>query len=450
MGRNRRRKLQSLPPVELTIDNLSHEGRGIARLDGKVVFVEQALPGERVLARLTGKRDSYNEAELLEVYEASPDRIEPHCSYASICGGCSLQHFDPDAQIRFKEGVLHEKLSHSLGRDDYRHLSVIKGPVGGYRRKARLAVRYVHKKEKVLVGFREKKSGFITDMESCQVLEPGVSNLLPLLSGLIGGLDGFRDIPQLEVAVGDADSDSCEIALVVRHLRPLSENDLISWKDFARQQGIAIYLQPGGLDTVHKLYPAAGEDRLYYDLPDFNLRLWFHPQDFTQVNAEINRNMLSRAVELLEVESGDRVLDLFCGLGNFTLALARICHSVTGVEGVREMVDRGYENARRNEVHNATFMHADLGTPSGQFAWLDEPYTKVLLDPPRSGALEILPRLMTCGASAILYISCNPSTLARDASILEAGGYRLSSAGVLDMFPQTTHVESMALFERGR
>lgn len=450
------RRRQRLPqePLQLEIEKLSHEGRGIAHYgegqegEGKVIFVDEALPGELVSAKLTDRRRNFDEARTEEVLQAAPERVIPLCDYAGICGGCSLQHYDSTSQLNFKEGVLHEKLRHALGREDYERLDPINGPGFGYRRKARLAVRYVHKKEQVLVGFREKRSSFITNMDHCEVLEPRLAALLQPLSALVSGMEAYREIPQVEVAMGDPAEGKMDIALVFRHLQPLSAPDQECLAAFAEQQQLSLYLQPGGVDTVHKLYPADGESRLYYQLPDFSLSMAFHPMDFTQVNADINRRMLARALALLELQPTDKVLDLFCGLGNFTLPIALNCGFVCGIEGSREMVERGTENACRNQCENVEFHCSDLSKDVNGQPWLKHDYNKVLLDPPRSGAMEVLDNVMALQPERIVYISCNPATLARDAELLEQGGYRLQAAGALDMFPQTTHVESMALFVR--
>ncbi len=444
----RRRRRKSLPqtPLSLHIEKMSHEGRGIAHHEGKVVFVEGALTGEAVEAQLTSRRDSFDEAKVLEIIQPSSDRVEPPCEYAGICGGCSLQHMQPQAQLSFKEAVLYEKLEHEVGDHTFEHLPALTGPVQGYRRKARLAVRYVHKKEQVLVGFREKHSSFITHMESCEVLDPRISGLLPALSTLIGELKEFRQIPQIEVAAGDPDLDGPSVAMVFRHLTPLPASDQDKLQAFAVDKAIALYLQPGGMDTIHRVVPDSGMDRLYYRLPEFDLTMAFHPTDFTQVNADINRKMISRAIELLALSAGDIVLDLFCGLGNFTLPVARRCLRVTGVEGADVMVDRGYENASNNGIGNAAFYCADLTKLMSDMPWMTDHYTKVLLDPPRSGAFEILPDILSMGPERIVYVSCNPATLARDAGFLTANGYSMRFAGAMDMFPHTAHVEAMALF----
>lgn len=445
----RSRRLKSLPkdPVSLEIEKLSHDGRGIAHLDGKVVFVSEALPGERVKAVYTSKRDSFDEAKTLEVLRPSVSRVDPECQYASICGGCSFQHFDSAAQLAFKETVLHEKLQHSIGNDDYRKLPAITGPSFHYRRKARLGVRFVRKKNQVLVGFREKNSSFITQMDSCSVLDSQVSDLLVDLGRLIQSLISFQRIPQIEVAVGDKLKTVNSLALVIRHLQALPQSDIDKLRDFAAQHRLDIYLQPEGPESVTKLYPAETESRLYYQLQDFQLTLGFHPMDFTQVNAEINKKMLVEVIDLLDLKKSDRVLDLFCGLGNFTLPLATRAAAVVGVEGVVEMVARGIENAERNNIKNVSFYAADLARPIIKKEWMAEKFEKVLIDPPRSGALEILADIAACSPEKIVYISCNPATLARDAGVLGNKGYTLLAAGVLDMFPQTAHVESIALFE---
>jgi 23S rRNA (uracil1939-C5)-methyltransferase len=445
MRRHRRKPDLPASPFTLNISKLSHEGRGIAHLDGKVVFVAGALPDETVEAVLTSRRDSFDEAKLCTVLTASPDRIEPACQYADVCGGCSLQHFDAKAQIAFKQDMLREKLAHALPAITFDVLAPLTGPVFGYRRKARLAVRYIHKKAQVLVGFREKNSTFITDMASCEVLDPRLASLLPVLSALIGNLQTRRLIPQIEIAAGDT-GPGFTVALVFRHLQVLTQADVEKLLAFARAHEVALYLQPGGLDSVHRIFPTEGESRLYYRLPEFDLLMAFHPTDFTQVNGEMNLRMISKAVDLLALEAGDRVLDLFCGLGNFTLPLARRCEKVTGIEGSDMMVARAWENAAANSVSNADFHCADLTRTMRGAQWMDTGFTKVLLDPPRSGAWEILPDIVLLRPSRIVYISCNPATLARDAEFLAQQGYTLSCAGAMDMFPQTAHVEAMALF----
>jgi 23S rRNA (uracil1939-C5)-methyltransferase len=448
----RRRRSRNIPttPVVLDIEKLSHEGRGIAHHEGKVVFVEGALPGETVTALFTSRRDSFDEAKLSGIEKASSERVEPACKYAGICGGCSLLHFDARSQMAFKQEMLLEKLRHAVPGAAFDVIPPLEGPVLGYRRKARLAVRYVHKKEQVLVGFREKHSTFITHMDSCAVLDARLSNLLPALSALIGNLQSFRHIPQVEVAGGDPDSQGPTCALVFRHLLPLPDTDTEKLLAFGNDHGVAIYLQSGGMDTVHRICPETGEDRLYYRLPEHDLTMAFHPTDFTQVNGDINRRMIMQALSLLDPVADDRVLDLFCGLGNFTLPLARLASHVTGIEGAQEMVERGQENARCNGLDNTAFHCTDLTKSMQGVAWMASGFTKVLLDPPRSGAWEILPDIIALRPSRIVYVSCNPATLARDAEYLAGNGYALAQAGAMDMFPQTAHVEAMALFVDSR
>ena len=442
------KRQRSLPrePQVFEIEKLSHEGRGLCRVEGQVVFVSGALPGETVRAEFTSRRGSYAEARTLEVLIPAAERVNPPCPHFQVCGGCSLQHYAGGAQLAFKEAVLHERLAHAAGVSDYRKLPVISGSEFGYRRKARLAVRYVAKKERVLVGFREQHSSFITDMDSCAVLEPEVARLLPLLPVLIGGMHCREQLPQVEVAVGDAVPGANSCALIFRHLQALDEQDLGRLLAFGAEHAIDIYLQPKGPETVHRILPKDGDERLFYTLPDFNLSLAFHPMDFTQVNAGINRQMVRRALELLELQPSDRVLDLFCGLGNFTLPLATRAQEVIGVEGTAAMVERGTENARRNGLTKVRFLQADLTQPPDQHAWLKQGFDKVLLDPPRSGALEVLPAVVAARPARIVYVSCNPATLARDAAFLAEQGYALAAAGAMDMFPHTSHVEAIALF----
>lgn len=450
MRANRRQRSLPREPQLFEIEKLSHEGRGMSRHEGRIVFIDGALPGETVRAEFTTVKGSFAEARTVEVLKPAAERTVPPCPHFHVCGGCSLQHYANAAQLLFKEAVLHERLEHAAGVSDYRKLPAISGAEFGYRRKARLAVRYVAKKERVLVGFREQHSNFITDMNSCAVLEPQAARLLPLLPVLVGNLHCREQLPQVEVAIGDEVAGSNSCALVFRHLQALDQYDLDQLLAFGMEQSVDIYLQPKGPDSVHRILPNSlsntGEERLFYDLPDFQLRLAFHPMDFTQVNAGINRQMVQRAVDLLELAPTDRVLDLFCGLGNFTLPLATRAAEVVGVEGAAAMVERGTENAQRNKLANARFLKADLTLPPDQHAWLKQGFDKVLLDPPRSGAIEVLPAVIAARPTRIVYVSCNPATLARDAAFLAEQGYVLAAAGAMDMFPHTSHVEAMALF----
>ena len=460
MSNNRRRR-QSLPVdlVTLTIERLSHEGRGVARNDGKIAFVDGALPGETVTAVYSSRRSQYDEMRLKDVLLAAGNRVTPQCAVAGICGGCLLQHLHPASQLAHKQQVLFDQLKHTAHITDFEVIPAMASASGSYRRKARLAVRYVHKKGDVLVGFREKASTFITDMNACTTLVEPVSRLIAPLRKLLLSLDGCREIPQIEVAVGEnacvetADLDKVlRVTLTLRHLQPLSDADQDRLKIFADQQNIEWYLQSGGPDTVTRLWPQSGDNQLQYYLPDEtgDITMNFYPGDFTQVNAGVNRLMITRAIELLELEPKDRVLDLFCGLGNFSLPIARRCASVTGVEGSPEMVERATANAHNNQLTNVVFHTADLFSSTDSTEWATQSYNKILLDPPRSGAIELVSRIRELLPELIVYVSCNPATLARDAAELEKQGYKMTHAGVMDMFPHTGHVESMARFRRIR
>ena len=441
MSRRRRRKPPK-DPFEVTIDDLSHDGRGVATWSDKKVFIHGALPGERILARLTDCKRSYDEGETLEVLETSPDRVEPRCPHFGQCGGCSLQHLDGSRQIEAKQNTLLQNLER-IGKVVPAEIwNPLTGPSWHYRRKARLSVRYVHKKERVLVGFRERYGRFVADMQECHVLDPRIAEQLSGLSKLIFSMDARSSIPQLEVACGDK---NC--ALIFRHMEPLSKGDLEKLRGFARETGIAVLLQPKGPATIHCLEPESLE--LSFEIPAYGINMVFEPSDFVQVNAEINLRMIARVMELLEPGFDDRVLDLFCGLGNFTLPIATRAGEVVGIEGESELVKRAKANAARNKLENVHFYAADLNQDPGSSPWLQKPYDKVLVDPPRSGAEFILPHIAASGADRVVYVSCHPASLARDAGLLvHQFGFQLLGAGVMDMFPQTGHVESIALFER--
>ena len=443
----RRKKVLPKEPVRCDIEKLSHDGRGIARQDGKTQFVDGALPGETVMAKMISTRSKFDELRSLEVLESVPERQTPPCEFADLCGGCSLQHMSADAQIKFKEDTLREHFAHFGGIEPEEWVAPMRSESSlGYRRKARLGVRYVPARESVLVGFREKRNSFLTDIDRCAVLDPRIGERILPLRELLHGLDSYNRIPQVEVACGDD-----EAVMVFRNMDDLSDSDRASLIEFGQAHDLHIYLQPKGPDTVHRIWPeSAGrsEERLSYQLDEFDLTMKFHPMDFTQVNAGINRTMVHRAVDWLGVQPGERVLDLFCGLGNFTLPLARKGGQVVGVEGDDAMVVRGRENAELNGLDNVAFHGADLHADFTGQSWAKEGFDKILIDPPRSGAEEICKYLTAFGASKIVYVSCNPATLARDAGVMVRNGYRLVRAGVMDMFPHTTHVESIALFER--
>lgn len=440
-----RRKCQPFPgpSVQVRIESMASDGRGVAHLDGKVVFIEGALPGEVVIFSYLNRRKDFDEGRITQILHASPDRVSPKCPHFGVCGGCSLQHMSAAAQIESKQQVLLDNL-HRIGKlRPELLLPAITGPHWGYRRKARLGAKYVCKKERVLVGFREKKSPLVADLNCCEVLHPRIGTLLPALRELVASLAIFNQVPQIEVAVGDEDA-----ALIFRHLAALNVQDKERLCAFGRQHGVQIYAQAAGPDSIALLWPERSAS-LSYRLSDHDLELLFLPTDFTQVNADINRRMVNRVIELLDPKPHEQVLDLFCGLGNFTLALARRCAGITGVEGETGLVQRAYDNARHNGIANAEFHTFDLNETPADAAWMRRTYDKILLDPPRTGALEIIKKFPTLGASRIVYVSCHPATLARDAiELTHIQGYRLVSAGVMDMFPHTLHVESVALFER--
>lgn len=426
----------------VTVERLSHEGRGVATLEGKIVFIDNALVQEHVLLQFSKRHRRFDEARAIDIEQPSPDRAEPACPHFGVCGGCSLQHMKPSAQIRFKQSFLSEQLQHFGACQPEQWLAPLQADAYGYRRKARLGVRYVNKKNKLLVGFREKNGRYLTDVERCPVLAPTFGEKLTTFAAVLAQLSNYPHIAQVEVAMGDTDA-----AIIIRHLTDFTEADLTLLRQLAQTEQLALFLQPKGLDSVHKLWPMDGQPYLSYSLPDFDVRLDFHPQDFTQVNLPLNRLMVNQALALLDVQAEDRVLDLFCGIGNFSLPLARKAALVLGVEGDTLMVKRAQHNAAKNALSNCEFLAADL-TQQFDFA-RHLTIDKVLLDPPRAGALEVLPHLIALQPHKILYVSCNPATLARDAKVLVEAGYRLSHAGVMDMFPHTAHVESMALFTRG-
>ncbi len=428
------------------ITGLSHDGRGITTLDdGKTTFVSGALPTETVTFQLVKRHSRYNEGDTTEVQEPAPERVQPKCAHFGVCGGCSLQHMSMAAQIQFKQQILLEQLKHFGQVTPKTILDPITALDWGYRRKARLGVRYVRKKEKLLVGFREKSSSFLADLESCQVLHPSVGLRLTALREMIAGLTQFEHIPQVEVAVGDD-----AVALVFRHMTDLPPADIEALIAFGKAHDFQIYLQPNPPALLQKIWPENTDNRLHYSLPEYQLTMPFHPLDFTQINGEVNPLMIKQALKLLDPQPTDAVLDLFCGLGNFTLPLARFAGHVVGVEGSDEMVKRGSDNARLNQIENTEFYAANLAViPETQPAWMKRKYDKILLDPPRTGAQEIIALLPQFGAKRIVYVSCNPATLARDAGILvNQQGYKLKAVGVINMFPHTSHIEAIALFEK--
>ena len=442
MARRRNRR-KNLPPetATVTIESLAHDGKGVAHIDDRAVFVMGALPGEKLVFEYTKKKRDIAEGRVSEVLTASPDRVKPGCQHYEICGGCSFQHLAPEKQIIAKQDILINQFKSIANIENFECWPALSGPFWGYRHRARLGVKDVVKKGRVLVGFREKASPYLAEIEQCDVLHPAVGKRLMDLSALIGGLSIKNKVPQIEVSVGDE-----RIALVFRIMEPLSEDDHAQLVAFEKSSGMDIYLQSKGPDTI---VPLSGEKpELTYKLPN-DVTLYFGPSDFVQVNVDINRNMIKRALDTLALNKDDHVLDLFCGLGNFTLPMAREAGFVTGVEGSEDLINRANTNALKNNLSNTEFYTANLMEDISNESWVGKTYNKVLIDPPRLGAKEILHWLPKWKAEQVLYISCNPSTLARDAGILvNELGYTLKKAGVMDMFPHTSHVESIALFEK--
>lgn len=436
----------NINPINPSVNvvSLSHDGRGIAQINGKTTFIEGALPSEQVTLTYQKRRKKYDEASVLHIETSSPDRAIPQCEFFENCGGCSLQHLEPLSQVKHKEKVLLEQLKHFGGAIPEQILPPLTGPVYGYRRKARLGVKFVTKKDKLLIGFREKRSNFLLEMNGCETLHPKIGKLIPELNVLISSLTINKEIPQIEVAVGDTDS-----ALIIRHLEPMADSDQERLRSFGEQHQIQIYLQPAGPNSIFPIWPQNCSSRLSYKLPEFDLQFQFHPADFTQVNSHINQLMVKQALDLLQPKPTEKILDLFCGIGNFTLPLAKYAQHVTGVEGSQTSVDRAIENAAHNNITNTSFYMSDLHSSaqllSNQAPWANQCYDSILLDPPRTGALELMDLIPSLGAKKIVYVSCNPATLARDIGILtQKHGFTLVSTGIMDMFPHTTHVESIA------
>lgn len=425
------------------LDN-TPEGQGIASIAGKRVFIAGALRGETVSLRRLRARSNYDEAELVEVLAASRDRVVPRCSAFGRCGGCSLQHLSGAAQLALREQSLLQALRRIGGVVPARVLPAVSAGQFGYRRRARLAVRFVAGKGRVLVGFSERSSSRIAEMSRCETLHPRLAGLPGLLSELIGSLSLAQRIPQVEVAVADNG-----VALVFRVLAQPSAADLAALRAFRDRHDLRVLLQRGGAEDIAALDAGRDDAELWYELAEQGLRLAFGPTDFVQVNAAVNVRLIGLALDLLAPQPGMRVLDLYCGIGNFTLPLAQRAGHVLGVEGVAAMVERAAGNARRNGIANAAFRRADLGVPGALGAGAALRFDAVLLDPPRAGATAVLPALADTGPRRILYVSCHPGTLARDAGVLTRDlGFGLAAAGIVDMFPHTSHIESVALFER--
>lgn len=428
--------------VELVVEDLSHDGAGVARHQGKAVFVDGALPGERVRARIRRRTAQVDHAELIEILEASPDRVTPRCRHFGQCSGCALQHLRAEAQIEHKSRRLLSELER-IGRVRPRRiLPPLSTDAWGYRRKARLSVKYVEKKGRVVIGFRERRDvRKIAELERCEVLEPGVGGALGALARRLDGLPCKRSIAQLELAGGDRST-----VLIVRHLAPLEAADRSALIEFAAERGWSLLAQP----DARRLEPlGANATALDYALPEFDVRISFQPGDFIQVNGRLNRRLVPLALELLALKPGERVLDLYCGLGNFTLPIARRGGLVEGVEGDPGLVERARANALANGLAAVRYHSADLSLPHEQASWAEDRFDKLLLDPPRTGAETVLRYLPRAKVERVVYVSCHPGTLARDAATLvHRHGFVLEAAGALDMFPHTTHLESVALFVR--
>lgn len=444
------RRAKSKPdpsPHIASVVNLSHDAKGIARIQGKTTFIPGALPEEIVEFQYLCLKKNFDEGKLLSIILPSPLRVEPPCPHYQLCGGCSLQHMQAQEQIHFKQKHLLELLSRFGRTQPLTLLPPLRGKQWHYRNKARLSVRYVEKKQATLLGFRERNNPrYIIEITQCPILHAKVDSDILALRALLGSLEDKHSIAQIEVAAGDE-----EIGLIFRNLRDLIEPDVRKIKQFAEQYQYKIYLQPAGPESVFCLYPSGASEYLTYSLPDYQITFQFHPTDFTQVNSGLNLSMIPWALQLMDLKSSDIVLDLFCGLGNFSLPMSKFCSKVVGVEGSQNLVDRAYMNAAKNQLSNVDFYAANLEDGEQVKNLQALSFNKMLLDPPRSGALELIKQMDSLNPERIVYVSCNPVTLARDTDLLvNQKGYVLVKAGVMDMFPHTAHVESIALFEKGR
>jgi 23S rRNA (uracil1939-C5)-methyltransferase len=430
------------------VDALTHEGEGVVH-GGKTAFVAGALPGETIRFRRVRRRKRHDEALLLEVLEPSVERVVPRCSHFGVCGGCALQHLNAGRQLEAKQAELRDSLERLARTVPEAWLEPIRGPEWGYRRRARMGARYVPKKGRVVVGFRERLAPYVAAIDRCEVLASPAGGLVGPLSALLTGLSIRDRVPQVEVAVADNAT-----ALVLRVLAQPSAADREKLQCFEQTHAVRLYLQPGGIDSISRLEAesaGAAEAPLHYGLPDFGVQLEFEPTDFVQINGPVNQALVRRAVDLLGLTRESRVLDLYCGLGNFTLPMARTAASVLGIEGEGALVARARHNAAHNGIANVTFLATDLTQPlPPDLPMLREGFSHVLLDPPRAGAREVMPTIARIEPQRVLYISCHPGTLARDVeTLVHDHGFRLLAAGVVDMFPHTTHVESLALLTPG-
>lgn len=440
--------------VQVTVQNLSHEGRGVALYDeknpekaGKKIFIRFALPQETVQAKITKIHKRFEEAELVTLDSApSSQRTTPICSHFGTCGGCSVQHMHPDDQIQFKQEVLKSHFKHIAGLDQIEWLAPIRSTQTDYRRRARMGVRWREKQQQMVLGFREFGSNYLVNLTECPILDQRISCILPELNQVLSGLNNKQAITHLEFAAGDS-----EVALLVRHVAKLEGQDVDKLLDFVKKHAWQLYLLPDRYQTLQRIDQENATMRLHYSLSKYAVQLAFSPLDFTQVNAAVNQHTIDQACQLLDLKMGERVLDLFCGLGNFSLPIARCVGEtgqVIGVEGIEDMVQRGHENATRNNLNNLKFYAQDLTQDFSDQAWAKQGFDALLIDPPRTGAEQVMHYVANFAAKRIVYVSCDPATLARDAAILTQQGYRLTKAGVMDMFTHTEHVESMALFEK--
>ena len=429
---------------KVTIESLDQEGRGIAHADGKVIFIEGALTGEVVSYASYRKKPAFELAQMTTLHRAASIRVEPKCKHYGVCGGCSMQHLDTRVQVAVKQRILEDSLARIGKVKPETILPAIYGQSWGYRERARISAKYVIKKEKMLVGFHEKRSSFVADMQSCEILAPKIAGLIKPLADLLAGLSIRDKMPQVEVAVGEHVD-----ALVLRVMAPPSSQDEAALRAFADAHQVQFWLQSKGPETITPFYPLDAP-ALSYSLPEFNITMPFAPSEFTQVNSELNRVMISRAMRLLNPQASERIVDFFCGLGNFTLPIARSGAQVLGVEGSDALVKRAAQNAHSNGLAgNTEFKASNLFEMTEESLAALGKFDKWLIDPPRDGAMELVKSITPeIAPELIVYVSCNPATLARDAAELVQRGYVLKSAGVMNMFPQTSHVESIAVFVR--
>ena len=452
--RNTQRNSKPVPKelVIASIEKLSHDGRGVARIDGKTTFVDGALAGESVEFRYVKCHGRYDEAVVVRVLEPSHERVTPPCQHADVCGGCSLQHLSTEAQVFLKQSVLVEQLTHFGDLKPEHVIEPIKGSSEGYRRKARFAIKH-ESNGACIIGFRAKNSARVVPITRCSVLSDSLSALIPELQVLVSGLQKSTVISHIDLTQGDSVT-----VLTFRHLKPLINSDFQSILAFCQQRQFHLYLQPDSAASIHRVWPDDDHkhEQLSYSFEHLFERtglqktvdIQFSPNDFIQVNGENNRKLVAQAIDFLDLNENDRVLDLFCGIGNFTLPIATLVSKVVGIEGSDHMVVRAKQNASNNMLSNIDFHSADLTQTLDDQPWSYDGFTKILIDPPRAGAFDIIKNISHFSPEKIVYVSCNPATLARDAGELIQQGYKMASVGVVDMFPHTTHVESIALFER--